>query len=124
MYTLNEKLISVLTCFVDDIAYGNTPTFQSHILDKLKETFHIGTFHSGAFDYIGISVSQNDDHSVCVNQTTFINTIQYIDISHQRLAYKHEPVTDSERTQLRGAIGQLSWAAGISRPDISFAVVS
>ena len=35
---------------------------------------------------------------------------------------KLEPVTETERKQLRAAIGQLSWAACITRPDISFSV--
>ena len=52
----------------------------------------------------------------------YINTIQQIYISSDRRKEKLEPVSESERKQLRCAIGQLNWAAGITRPDISFAV--
>ena len=65
-YTLNDKLESVITCCVDDVAYGNTPLFLSNILNTLKQTFSIGTYNSTAFKYVGISVSQNDDYSTLV----------------------------------------------------------
>ena len=41
VYTLNNALVSVLTCCVDDIAFGCTPIFVSRVLNKLQETFII-----------------------------------------------------------------------------------
>ncbi len=114
--------MGILTSFVDDMAYGSTPSFCSNILDRIKETFRISSSHTGAFDYIGISVVQNDDYSITIDQIKFINTIQPISIAYERRMDKLASVTESERKELRSAIGQLSWAAGISRPDISFAI--
>ena len=122
VYTLQDKLVSVLTCCVDDIAYGSTPVFCDNVLNTLQQTFDIGTFNSTAFKYVGISITQNTDFSISINQINYINTIQIIPISNTRRKEKLEPVTESERKQLRCAIGQLNWAAGITRPDISFAV--
>ena len=121
-YVNKDKLESVITCCVDDIAYGNTPLFLSNILTTLKKTFNIGTYNTTAFKYVGISISQNEDYSISVHQINYINTLQMIPISSSRRTEKHEPVTEDERKHFRRAIGQLNWAAGISRPDISFAV--
>ena len=122
IYTLNDKLVSILTCCVDDIAYGNTPIFLSKVINELKKTFDIGTWNAITFKYVGISLAQNEDSSISIHQMNYINTIQLIPISSSRRTEKLEPVTEIERKYLRSAIGQLNWAAGITRPDISFAV--
>ena len=93
-----------------------------NLLNKLQETFSIGTFNTTAFRYIGISITQNDDFSISIDQINYISTIQPILISNERRTNKHEEVTELERKNLRSVIGQLSWAAGITRPDISFMV--
>ena len=121
-FLLDNQLASIITCFVDDILYGETIAFKTHIIDKLEEIFHIGTTHSDAFTYLGISLVQNKDNSITINQNKFVKSLQLIDIPINRKIHKHDQVTDNERTQLRSAIGQLNWVSGMTRPDINFSV--
>ena len=60
--------------------------------------------------------------SIKINQSSHIESIKPIYLSKERSAQRTETITDEEKSFYRGAIGQLNWVAGTSRPDISFAV--
>ena len=57
-----------------------------------------------------------------INQASYVKSINPIIIDSSRKSNKNDPVTREEKRQLRGAIGQMNWISGISRPDISFNV--
>ena len=45
-----------------------------------------------------------------------------ISLTKESMSDRNSPLTKTERTQYKSAVGQLNWVAGISRPDISFSV--
>ena len=57
-----------------------------------------------------------------VNQHTSAASIADVPLSFERAKQKLLPVTDEERSNMRSAIGQLNWLAGMTRPDLSFEV--
>ena len=75
-----------------------------------------------AFTYIGIGLRQNSDFSVKINQNSYIDSIQAIVLSKERLKDHKSSLTPSDKTLYRSIVGQLKWVAGISQPDISFTV--
>ena len=113
-------LQGIIISFVDDQLWGGTSKFENNVIQHLRKTFDINYEHTTAFKYIGINLIQNNDKSIVMNQETYINCTNPISIDTTRSAQKNETLTDEELNFLRGLNGQLSWIAGISRPDLSF----
>ena len=80
----------------------------------------IRKMYSKAFTYVGIQVNQNEDKSITVSQNNYIKSIREIKLSSNENV--HRVLNKEEVHSTRRAIGQLNWAAGISRPDICFDV--
>ena len=55
-----------------------------------------------------------------MDQISYIESIKPVPVSKQQSMMRHEPLTKNELKQFRSVIGQLGWAAGQTRPDISF----
>ena len=118
----SETLEGILICFVDDILWGGSKLFEDRIINKLRQTFDISKEDSTVFKYIGIDLQQSSDKSVNINQASYVKSINPIFIDSNRKNNKNDPVTREEKRQLRGAIGQMNWISGISRPDTCFNV--
>ena len=116
----SKGLEGILVCFVDDLLWGGSQTFEDKIIMKLRNIFDISKENSRIFKYIGIDLKQNSDFSVVINQSSYLKSVNPISISKERQLQKKEALTKVEKRQLRGAVGQLNWVSGISRPDIVF----
>ena len=114
----NSKLIGIIVCFVDDVIWAGTAKFYS-IIEQLRKTFHIGAESSKTFKYIGIHMQQDNDLSITINQNNYVDSINPISTETTN---PKQSLDAKQKTQLRGALGQLNWLAGISRPEISFYV--
>ena len=101
---------------------GGSQLFENSIVNNLRQTFDISKDDSIAFKYIGIDLEQNSEKSVNINQASNVRSVNPIIIESSVKLDKNDPVTKEEKRQLRGAIGQMNWISGISRPDISFNV--
>ena len=56
----------MLVFFLDDALWSGD-TKLTKIVDKLRLTFHIGAERTQIFDYIGISLEQNNDFSITIH---------------------------------------------------------
>ena len=83
-----------------------------YIINKLKQTFHIGAEQGQAFNYIGIHLKLNDDFSTTINQIDYINSIHEIKVSDILKRSKNDKLIEKEITSLRGALGKINWVAG------------
>ena len=101
---------------------GGSEKFAQNVIEKLRKTFDISHEHDSAFKYVGIELVQCDDFSIIVCQKKYIDCISPIEIENARRSEKDEELTSDERRKFRGIVGQLSWVAGMSRPDVAFAV--
>ena len=106
-----------MVCFVDDVLWGGNKNFI-YIINKLKQSFHIGAEQGQAFNYIGIYLKLNDGFSTTINQIDYINSIHTIKVSDILERSKNDKLI--EITSLRGALGKINWVAGMSRPEISY----
>ena len=77
---------------------------------------------SDAFPYVGLDIKQVSSIIVTVTQDSYIDSLQMIDLISDYQRDKDAPVTEQERTKLRGAVGQLNWISCTSMPDIAFDV--
>ena len=74
-----------MVCFVDNVLWGGGGVGNRNfinIINKLKQTFHIGAEHSQAFNYISIFRKQNHDFSITINQVDYINSINEIKVNN------------------------------------------
>lgn len=116
------KLCGIISCFVDDMTYGGDNIFEQNVIQSLRNTFTISSENCQVFDYVGISIQQNPDKSIAVNQNSYIQSILPLPLQGGR-----EPdnlLSTAEVSNFRSIVGQLNWVSGITRPDIAFEVCS
>ena len=115
-------LIGILVCFVDDVIWAGSPAFMN-VISKLKSIFKTSSEHVRHFRYIGIDLDQNEDGTITIRQTSYINELEPITLDIERMkCSKDEPINDVERFKMRQSLGKLNWLACMSRPEISFTV--
>ena len=107
---------------VDDFCWRGTDNFKNKVIDPLKTVFAIGTEFEKTFKYLGLNITQTKNFNINLDQIQFIDEINQIEISRERTKNKSDKLTDDELKSYRTLIGQLSWAANQTRPDISFSV--
>ena len=64
-------------------------------------------------------LKQQADFSITITQAEYAAQLKAIEISRERRRQKGEPITESERQQMRGALGGLNWLVSGSRPDLA-----
>ena len=117
----NGELHGILVVHVDDFLWSGSNEFVSHVIEPLKKIFKISREHESAFQYIGLNVKQ-ENQAIIADQMNYIQSIQPINTDRKRLKHKDLETTESEKHQFRAMLGQLNWAATMSRPGISFLV--
>ena len=101
----------------DGIAGGNEYFLEK--LGQLKAIFLFGSEEKYHFTFTGIGMTQHDDYSISLSQKTYVEAIESIQVSRERRKNLKDPVSEQEKTQLRGLSGSLSYAAVNTRPDIA-----
>ena len=102
-----------MVCFADNMLWGGNRNFIK-IINKLKQTFHIGAEHSQAFNYIVIYLKETDNFSITISQVDYINSINEIKVNNILERNKNDKLTEKEVTSLRGALEEINWIAGMS----------
>ena len=80
--------------------WSGTQYFYKTVIQKLKITFKLDQ-SSGAFIYLGLNVKQNADFSNDVDETNYINGINPIMITNDRMKHTSSPLIDKEKGQYR-----------------------
>ena len=116
----NGELRGIMCMHVDDFPFGGADEFILNVMNPIKQKFVIGSECHTVFKYIGLDVNQLSDHSILVDQGTYIDSIQEINTTKERRGEKDTPLNERELNGLRSVIGQLGWVAGQTRPDLAF----
>ena len=69
-----------------------------------------------------MNIEQNADLSIDVDQTNYINGVNPIMLTNDRMKHTSSPLTDKERSQYHQLIGQLNWITNMTKPEFSFEV--
>ena len=105
---------SIVHAHVDDVLFGGKPnsTIHQQLMNNMREAFKWGTWESQKFIQCAVEVSQQDNGSIELRQSQFITELEDIKITRETSRQTELPTTETERSQLRGALGSLSWIAG------------
>ena len=71
-------LYGILVCHVDDMIWRGTAEFKDSVFAMLKDKFHSGSENSEAFTYVGTEIMQNEDMSIKINHSSYIESIKSI----------------------------------------------
>ena len=102
------RLEGVICVYVDDLFWAGTDEFSKQVIDKLGQTFLVGSFESKAFKYIGLNIVSNADGSITLDQHQYGATLTPIDVGRCRANVKASCLSDSERSAYRALLGQLN----------------
>eukprot|EP00435_Cladocopium_sp_Y103_P025644 s3158_g6.t1 len=89
------------------------------IIQKLRGIYDFGAYNEGEFDFCGVHYKQWDDGSIEMDQGSYIQKIEPIEIPRSRRSTPEAAVTELERQQLRRLCGSLQYAAVHARPDLA-----
>ena len=117
----NGILSGILETHVDDFLWAGTSSFAENVINNLCQSFNIGSQFQETFIHLGLNIAQCDD-KIYVDQITYIQSIESIDISTTRLNARGEYCTQKESHSFRKLVGKLNWVGGQTRPDILFNV--
>ena len=115
----NGCLQGVIGIHVDDFFFAGTSLFYNTVIKKLHGIFKISKEEEMHFNYLGLELKQFCDH-ITLTQNSYIQEIKTI--VYDRSLKKDATLPKTLFESLRSLIGQLSWVANHSRPDISFEV--
>ena len=118
---VDNILAGLFIMHVDDFIWSGTNMFKQ-IMEKLQSKFKIGRQEHGVFKYLGLDLKQ-DNGEIILDQHSYIKNIFSVPLHASRAAHKQDPLNKIEITQLRSSIGQISWVANQTRPDVCFDVL-
>ena len=101
---------------VDDILTAGTGEFLSWFEQKVKGEFVVSKVKHDDFKYTGLEIKSNGDE-VTIDQNFKLIEIRQLDISEY---FGMQRLCDKGINTLQKAIGQLSWLASQTRPDLAF----
>ena len=121
MWYKNGRLEGLVSIYVDDFIWAGSTDFESCVIEKLRDKFLIGSSASRAFRYVGLNMVSTNE-GMTVDQFQYASSLQPICISRGRSTNKNSELSESEKTDYRGLLGQLNWLSTNTRPDIAFDV--
>ncbi len=114
--------IGMLVLHVDDACCaGRGKTYEAAI-QKLRKSLNIGKIEVGEFEFLGRMVKQLDDGTVEIHQHPFVDKIQRVKMTKDRIHSPKSKLTSKELHGYRSLVGQLAWPARGSMPQLSYAV--
>ena len=99
--------------------FGASVVIDSKQLQELLDEGH-QVIESGSFKYCGKEIVQDEDFTIHVSCADTTRAIKKIPIAPRRRP--GDPLTDSEKTQLKSVAGSLAWVSRQCRPDLAYRV--
>ena len=113
------EIEGILAAHVDDFLWLGTRRFLEKVINPLRDTFKISTESKDCFKYVGIHVSKSDD-GVQISQKQYIDSLTTVELNDSSTQNKEAALDKVGVRAFRGIVGQLNWAANVSRPDMCF----
>ena len=114
-----SEIEGAILMHVDDMLYFGSQKFLHSVIEPFKSNFKISRLDSKAFKYVGINISQMEDH-VTLDQRDYLNSLKTQLLDEALMTDKTRHASHAEKKIFRHGIGQLGWIAGMTRPQGSF----
>lgn len=119
-YWLHEgSCEGIIGIHVDDFFFAGSNLFYSSVIKKLHEAFAISKEEELHFNFLGLQLHQLND-CITLDQKLYVQEME--PVPYESSQNKDTALSGSTFQALRSLIGQLSWVATHSRPDIAFEV--
>lgn len=114
-----NSLQGILSLHVDDMVLGGSQKFHEVLVPQLKKKYPFKHWKTKQGMFLGRNLVQQEDYSIVCDQEEYSRNVQVIKMTKDRRKQKNSPVTENERTKLRGVIGAANWLMSSTRPDIA-----
>ena len=122
---VERDLAGIFGIHVDDlVGCGNPddPIF-TETKKKLQEVFTFREWQDGdKLEYCGSQIDCQRAEVITLGQEEYIHKVKPIPVTKERLQMPDTPVTEKERSLLRGLIGGLQWPATQSSPHLQVGI--
>ena len=116
MWKKDGVVEGLIVVHVDDFLWTGSGLFFENVICPLKSVFKISKECGSSFKYIGIHISKENE-SIRLDQGQYIDSIVELEVDNKS---KDSLLDKEQKKKFRGLVGQINWASGITRPDISF----
>ena len=113
-----SQIAGILEIHVDDGIGGGNQQFHD-VISQLEKKYPFGAKKVSSFTFTGIDLTQKEDNSIIMSQSTYVRKIKHIPIEPNRKTQMELEITEAERGLLRGLVGSLQYAAVNTRPDLA-----
>ena len=115
------KLRGMISCHVDDFLFtgGRDDPEWENLLTKIRNQYAWGSWETGKFVQCGVLIEEQPDNSYHLSQPSYMEKVNEIPISSSRRKEQQSELTSREQTQLRAALGSVSWHAQQVAPHFS-----
>ena len=116
-YVKDTKLQGFIVSHVDDWLVMGNEVFEEDIVTKLKGKFKFSKIETKSFEYLGCHIEAKDDGTIELDQNKYIDAMTSLRIMEGE---DTRELSDVEKKEVRGKIGELLWISLMTRPDLSF----
>lgn len=123
LFIVNDKsgkLSGFIVIFVDDLKLAGSPTLCEMMIRDIGKSFEIGRVEKNEFVYTGLNVKKTED-GITTDQVKYVNNLEPAIFDSRD---KHRHLNREEKKLNRQKVGQINWCAVMTRPDLSFSMVS
>ena len=108
-----------LALHVDDMLVGGTLSFMSEIGGKIRKHYPFKHFKRGSGEFLGRRLMQLEDGTIKVAQSGYAGQLEVVGISRERRRQRESPITEEERSKMRGTLAEINRLVSSSRPDLA-----
>ena len=109
-------LVGICLSHVDDLLSAGEGEKYEGTLAKLETELHLKV-QRGKFRFCGKNLEQKE-RDIEVDQFDAIEGVDYLLLEKGRRKQPNSPLSEEEKSQFRGLIGQMGWIVRQSRPDL------
>ena len=113
MCYLEQQLIGIIACHVDDLLFGGTDYFHQNIVSRIRSVFVIGSEENTKLKYLGLQIEQSSS-GISLSAKQYAVSVKQVDLTS---AESH----DEKVKCCKQFAGQINWLVGQARPDLAFA---
>ena len=119
-YVNNEdgKCVGLITTHVDDILWAAAFGAHGAIKEILESRSGALKEQSQKFTHVGMELEPLEDYSVRISQREYISRLEYLKLLDGAWARRAQPLDPGQIESCQSKLGELSWVATTSRPDL------